>query len=134
VDVERGAGGARVLGDQLQVGERGHQGEQERDRERRPDRPADVAGDLPGQRVDAGAEDVAEDEEGQHRVGDHPVEVGRLGVLDADDARAAWRRALLRLATGGVGHADHLLRGDRSNNAHRGEARGRLRIVALPRG
>jgi hypothetical protein len=32
-----------------------------------------VAAKEAGERVDAGPEDVAQDEEGQHRPGDHPV-------------------------------------------------------------
>ncbi len=110
VDVEGGPGGPRVLGHQLQVGEGGDQGEQERDQERGPDGAADVGRDLPGEGVDAGAEDVAEDEEGQHRPGDHPVEAGLLRVLDAGDvAGSSGRRTVVRLAVHAVGHADHLL-------------------------
>src|SRR5215218_6400781 len=109
VDVQGGPGGPRVLGDQLQVGERGDQGEQERDQERGPDGPAHVGRDLAGEGVDAGAEDVAEDEEGQHRPGDDPVEAGLLGVLDAGDVpRGTGRRTVFRLAVDAVGHADHL--------------------------
>ena len=110
VDVQGGPGGPRVLGHQLQVGEGGDQGEQERDQERGPDGAADVGRDLPGEGVDAGAEDVAEDEEGQHRPGDHPVEAGLLRVLDAGDvAGSSGRRTVVRLAVHAVGHADHLL-------------------------
>ena len=113
VDVQGGPGGPRVLGHQLQVGEGGDQGEQERDQERRPDGAAHVGRDLAGEGVDAGPEDVAEDEEGQHRPGDDPVEAGLLGVLDAGDVPwGTWGRTVLRLAVDAVGHADHLSFGE----------------------
>ena len=65
VRVQRGAGRLRVLGDQFQIAERGDRRDGERDQERQPGRPADLGGDLTGQRVDAGAEDVADDEQQQ---------------------------------------------------------------------
>ena len=76
VRVERRAGGLRVLGDQLEVGERGDRGHDERDQERRPGRTADLAGHLAGEGVDAGAEDVADDEQQQQPGPHHPLELG----------------------------------------------------------
>ncbi|GAA1029393.1 hypothetical protein GCM10009557_17730 [Virgisporangium ochraceum] len=82
VDVQRRAGRLRVLGDQFQVGERGQEREDERDEEAGPDGASRVGTDLAGERVDAGAEDVAEDEERQHRAADHAPQVGVLGFLN----------------------------------------------------
>ena len=65
VRVERGTRGLRVLGDQLQVGERRQRGDPEGDQERQPGDAADLAGDVAGDGVDAGAEDVADDEQQQ---------------------------------------------------------------------
>ena len=111
VDVEGGPGRPLVLGHQLQVGEGGDEGEQEGEQERGPDGAAHVGGHVAGERVDAGAEDVAQDEEGQHRPGDHPVEPCLLGVLDAGDMTlATGGLTLVRLAVDAVGQADHLLR------------------------
>jgi hypothetical protein len=65
VRVERGTRGLGVLGDQLEVAERGDGGDQERHQERNPRCPTDFAGDLAGERVHTGAEDVADDEQQQ---------------------------------------------------------------------
>ena len=63
VRVERGARGLRILGDQLEVAEGSDQRDDEGDEERQPNDAADLLGDLAGERVDAGAENVADDEE-----------------------------------------------------------------------
>jgi hypothetical protein len=76
VRVERGAGRARVLGDQLQVGERRDERDEEGDDERRPCRPADLGGDVAGERVDARTEDVAHDEQQEELGPHHPLELG----------------------------------------------------------
>ena len=81
VRVERGAGGLRVLGDQLEVGERGQRGDDEGDQERQPGDAADLAGHLAGDGVDTGAEDVADDEQQQQLGAEHPLEVGVSGPL-----------------------------------------------------
>ena len=74
VGVERGAGGLRILGDELEVAERGDQRHDERDEERQPDHAADLVGYLAGERVDAGAENIADDEEQQEPGAHHPVQ------------------------------------------------------------
>ena len=78
VRVERGAGGLRILGDQLEVAERGQQRDDEGDEERQPHGAADVLGHLAGERIDAGAEDVADDEQQQQPRAHDPLQL-RLG-------------------------------------------------------
>ena len=78
VRVERRAGGLRILGDQFEVAERGDGGDQEGDQERQPGRPTDFGGHVTGQRVDAGAEDVADDEQQQQPGAHHPLQFGLL--------------------------------------------------------
>jgi hypothetical protein len=75
-----------VLGDQLHVRERGEKGEPEGDEEGGPDSPARVGTHLTGQRVDARAEDVTEDEEREKWAADHPAQlVGfSAGLLPGD--------------------------------------------------
>ncbi len=63
VSIERRAGGARIFSDELEIAEGRHQRDGEGDQERQPHRAPDLIGDLPGQRVDAGSKDVADDEE-----------------------------------------------------------------------
>ena len=70
VHVERRTGRLRVLRHQLQVTERGDGGDQERGEERNPRCPTDFGGDVTGQRVHAGAQDVADDEQ-QQQAGAH---------------------------------------------------------------
>ena len=65
VRVERGAGRLRVFRHQFEIAEGGHQGDDEGHQERQPDHAADLLGDLAGQRIDAGAQNVADDEEEQ---------------------------------------------------------------------
>ena len=84
VRVERGAGRPRVLADQLEVAERGDERDDERQQERHPQRAADHAGHRPGQRVDAGAEDVADHEEQQQLRPDRPLQLR----LSGDRARS----------------------------------------------
>jgi hypothetical protein len=69
VDVQRGAGGLRVLRDELRVGERGEHREEQRQGERGPDRAADAPADLSDERVDA-APSTSDHEEEQHARGD----------------------------------------------------------------
>ncbi len=75
VRVERGAGGLRILGDELQVAEGGQQRDAEGDEERQPHGAADVLGHLAGERVDAGAEDVADDEQQQQPRAHDPLQL-----------------------------------------------------------
>ncbi len=63
VGIERGAGGLRVLGDQLEIAESRQHGDAEGDQERQPYGTADVLGHLARERIDARAEDVADDEQ-----------------------------------------------------------------------
>ena len=76
VRVEGSAGGLRVVGHQLEVGERRERRDPEGDQERHPDDAAHLEGHLAGHRVDARTEDVADDEQQQQRRAHHPVELG----------------------------------------------------------
>ena len=62
-----------VFGDELEVAERGDQRDNEGDEEGQPDNTADLFRHLAGQRVDAGAQNVADDEEQQQPWSHHPV-------------------------------------------------------------
>ena len=72
--VQRCARRLRVLGDQLEVAERGDGRDQEGHQERNPRRATDFGGDVAGQRVHAGAEDVADDEQQQQARAHHPLQ------------------------------------------------------------
>lgn len=63
--VQRGPSRLRVLGDQFQVTLGGHGGDRERHQERQPGRAADLGRNIPGQRVDTRAQNVANDEQQQ---------------------------------------------------------------------
>jgi hypothetical protein len=63
VSVERRTGRLWIMRDQLEVGEGGHGRDDERQQERQPHDPADRASHRPGDGVDAGSEDVADDEQ-----------------------------------------------------------------------
>ncbi len=78
VRVQGGARRARVLGDELGVGERGQRGEHEGGEERGPDRAADLGSDLADERVDAAAEHVADDEQQQQAGPDRAAQLRRL--------------------------------------------------------
>ena len=75
VDVERGAGGLRVLGDQLGVREAGDEGDRDAGQEGHPEGPADGRGDQPDEDVDARAEDVADHVEVQLLAGDRAFQL-----------------------------------------------------------
>ena len=75
VDVERRAGRLRVLGDELGVGGGRERGDHAGEREAGPDRAADLSRDLAGPGVDAAAEDVPDDEQQQHLLGDRRAEL-----------------------------------------------------------
>ena len=75
VRVERRARRLRVLGDQLQVGEGGQRRHHEGQQERQPDDAAHRPGHGPGDRVDAGAQDVAHDEQEQELGPHDPFEL-----------------------------------------------------------
>ncbi len=79
VGVERGARGLRIFGDEFEIAERGDQRHDEGDEERQPDDAADLVGDLTGERIDAGAENVADDEQQQQPRTHDPVQA-RLGL------------------------------------------------------
>ena len=76
VRVERGARSLRIFRDQLEIAEGGHQRDDEGHQERQPDHAADLLGDLAGQRIDAGAENVADDEEQQQPRAHHAMQAG----------------------------------------------------------
>jgi hypothetical protein len=84
----------------LGVGERGEEGEDERGEEARPDRPAHLGADLAHQRVDAGPEDVADDEDGE--------ELGADGGAEACVRLAAFALAGLPPCARGRFHAHRL--------------------------
>ena len=102
VDVERGSPGVRVLGDELRVGagreRRHHQGEEERG----PDRPTGLGADLTDERVDAAAEDVADDEQQEQLRGDRASEA--RAVVRVGGGRAAGRHRRFRASP--LGHGD----------------------------
>ena len=87
VRVERGAGGLRVLRDQLEVGERRQRRDGEGHQERHPHDAADLGGHLAGDGVDARAEDVADDEQQEEPGAHHPLQVGFRSV-DIDVCRS----------------------------------------------
>src|SRR3712207_163419 len=74
--IEGGAGGTRIFGDQLQIAQRGDQRDDKGYHERHPNRAADLLRDLASQGVDAGAEDVADDEEEEEPRAHDPMEAG----------------------------------------------------------
>ena len=74
--VERGAGRLRILGDKLQVAERRDQRDHEGDEEWQPHHPTDLVGHLPGERIDAGAQNITNDEEQQEPGAHHSIEAG----------------------------------------------------------
>ena len=76
VRVERGARGLRVLGDQLEVGQRGQGRDHEGHHEGDPHDAADDARHLAGHGVDPCTEDVADDEQQQELAPHHPPELG----------------------------------------------------------
>ena len=86
VGIERGASGPRILRDQLKIAEGGHHRYDERHQERQPHDTADLLGDLAGKRIDAGAEDVADDEQQQQPGAHHAFEsrLERFSRLAAD--------------------------------------------------
>ena len=85
VGVERGARGPRIFRHQLEIAEGGDHGHDERHQERQPYDAADLLRDLAGERVNPGAENVADDEQ-QEQPGTHdPIEArfNRGGGLTA---------------------------------------------------
>ncbi len=93
VGVERGACGPRIFRNQLEIAQGGDQGHDERHQERQPHHTADLLRDLPGERVNPSAENVADDEQ-QEQPGTH----------DATEARLNRGRALTAAADGHVRH------------------------------
>ena len=84
VNVKRRAAGPRVLRDELRVGAGREGGHHQGEQEGRPDRATGLGADLADQRVDAAAEDVADDEHEQQCRRDRaaqPPLVLRLPVL-----------------------------------------------------
>jgi hypothetical protein len=57
VGVEGRAGSLRIFGNKLEVAERRNQGDDEGGEEWQPNHTANVVGHLPGERIDAGAEE-----------------------------------------------------------------------------
>jgi hypothetical protein len=95
VDVDRGTAGLRVLGDELGVGEGGEDGQHQSEGEGGPDRSAGLRGDGADERVDAGAQDVAEDEERQQAQSHDPPQraLELTGLAHLARTRAGWNRA-----------------------------------------
>ena len=94
VGVQGGACGLGILGDEFEIAERGDQRDHEGHQEGQPDDAADLFRHLAGQRVDAGAQNVADDEEQQQPRSHHPVKTGfefRLGGCAAARRQIAHR-------------------------------------------
>src|SRR5450756_2829594 len=68
----------RQLRHQLEVGERGDDGYCERHDEWEPGSAADLGRHFPGEGVDAGADDVPDDEEQEELASHDPLELGLL--------------------------------------------------------
>jgi len=81
VRIQRRARRLRILGDQLEVTERGHHGDQKGHQERKPRRSPDLSRDVTRQCVDTGAEDVADDEQQQQPWAHHPLEFGCFSTV-----------------------------------------------------
>ncbi len=91
VRIECGAGGPRVLRDQLEITERRDQGDHEGHHEREPRGAADLLGDLTGERVDPGTENVTDDKQEQQPRSHHAMKArlddrGRTGVTRRNTA------------------------------------------------
>ena len=74
--VERSTRRARIFGDQFEIRKGGHQRDHEGDQERHPHRAADLVGDLSRQRINAGAENVAHDEQQKQPRPHHTLQFG----------------------------------------------------------
>lgn len=74
VRIQGGSRGVRVLRDQFEVAHAGDERDQERDQKRHPHRAADLVGHFAGERVDAGAENIADDEQQQQARAHHTVQ------------------------------------------------------------
>ncbi len=106
VGVERGARGPRIFRHQLEIAEGGDQGHDERHQEWQPYGAADLPRDLPGERVNPGAENVADDEQ-EEQPGTHDTSEARLsrgvGLAAAPDGHVGHRNlslpALIRSAS-----------------------------------
>ena len=82
VRVQRCARGLRIFGHQLQVAECGDGGHGEGHQERKPRRPTNFTRHIAHECVDAGAEDVTDDEQQQQPRAHHTLELrGVLGGL-----------------------------------------------------
>ena len=68
--VERRARGFRIFRDQFEIAERGHERDHERNHKRQPHDAAHLLRNLARERVDAGAENIADDEQ-QKQPGAH---------------------------------------------------------------
>ncbi|MEJ7741506.1 MAG: hypothetical protein WKF73_02505 [Nocardioidaceae bacterium] len=84
VRVERSTGGLGVLRDQLEIGQGCDRGDDEGSEERRPGGSAHFAGNVTGQCVDTGAEDVTHNEEQQELWPHDPLELGLTVAVSVD--------------------------------------------------
>ena len=91
--VECGARGLWIFRHQFEVAERGDQGHDERQKERQPYGSADLLGNLAGEGVNPGAENVADDEQQQQPRAHHPAQ-----------ARLARDDGLEPVANGNISH------------------------------
>ena len=71
--IERGARRFRVFRDQFEVAERGDERDHESNQEGQPDDTAHLLRDLARQRINSGAEDIADDEQQQQPGAHDPV-------------------------------------------------------------
>ena len=99
VGVQGGARGPGVLGDELEVAEGRHHRDHEGHQERQPDHAADLLRHLAGQRIDAGAQNVADDEEQQQSRTHHPTKADQLPPVPLAPPLAAARSLIGTLAS-----------------------------------
>ena len=85
VRVQRGAGRLRIFAHELEVGERGQRRDDEREDERQPRHSAHVRDHVAGDRVDTGAENVADDEQQQQSGSEDSLEFRRFRRLGLRD-------------------------------------------------
>ena len=95
--VQGGACTLRELGDQLEVGEGCQCCHGEGEDERQPGHTADVVDHAAGHRVDACAENVADDEQQEQLGAHHPFECGRFALFRSGiNSRSRHRQPSVR--------------------------------------
>ena len=77
MSIEGGASRFRIFRDQLEIAERGHQGDHERNQEGQPYDPSDLLRNLAREGINSSAENVADDKQ-QKQPGPHDPMQARL--------------------------------------------------------